>query len=63
MEPDVRKKLFPDDNDIRAIAQSKQAEADALPRGPAKHELQREANSYKILSEADAWISGLKPPQ
>jgi hypothetical protein len=57
------KDLFPDDRDIRAIAETKQAEADALPRGPLKRELQKEANCYKILSEAEGWISGLKPPQ
>jgi hypothetical protein len=32
---DMRKKsLFPDENAILVIAQTKQAEADALPQGP-----------------------------
>jgi len=58
------KSLFPDDNAIKAIAQTKQAEADALPPGLEKRKLQKEANSYKILSEAKSWLSGeLKPPQ
>jgi len=39
-------------------------EADALPPGLEKRKLQKEANSYKILSEAKSWLSGeLKPPQ
>jgi len=59
----MRKNLFPDDNDIRVIAETKQAEADALPRGHEKRQLQKEANSYKILSEAEAWITGLTPPR
>jgi hypothetical protein len=58
------KSLFPDDSEMLAIAESKQAEADAMPYGSEKRSLQREANSYKILSEAEAWISGeLQPPQ
>jgi hypothetical protein len=43
------KSLFPDDSEILAIAESKQAETDALPYGSEKHNLQKEANSYKIL--------------
>lgn len=58
------KSLFPDDNAIRAMAETKQAEADALPPGQEKRKLQKEANSYRILSEAKSWLSGeLKPPQ
>jgi hypothetical protein len=39
-------------------------EADALPAGPEKCKLQKEANSYKILAEAMSWLSGEpKPPQ
>jgi hypothetical protein len=59
----MRKSLFPDDRQILVIAETKQAQADALPYGSDKRNLQKEANSYKILSEAAAWISGeLKPP-
>jgi hypothetical protein len=54
----MRKSLFPDDNAIQAIAETKQVEATALPPGPEKHKLQKEANSYKILSEAKSWLSG-----
>jgi hypothetical protein len=39
------KSLFPDDSEMLAIAESKQAEADALPYGSEKRSLQREANS------------------
>jgi hypothetical protein len=39
-------------NTIRVMAKTRQAEADALPPGPAKRKLQEEANSYRILSEA-----------
>jgi hypothetical protein len=60
---EMRKSLFPDDRQILVIAETKQAQADALPYGSDKRNLQKEANSYKILSEAAAWISGeLKPP-
>ncbi|SHG53507.1 hypothetical protein [Bradyrhizobium erythrophlei] len=59
-----KKTLFPDDNTIRGVAETKQAEADALPPGQEKRKLQKEANSYRILSEAKSWISGeLKPPR
>jgi hypothetical protein len=58
------KSVFPDDNTIRVMAANKQAEADALPPGPEKRELQKEANSYRILSEAKSWLAGeLKPPR
>ena len=46
------KSLFPDEREMLAIAETKQAEADALPFGSDKDNLQKEANSYKILSEA-----------
>jgi hypothetical protein len=59
-----KKSLFPDDNAIRVMAETKQAEADALPPGPEKRKLQKEANSYRILSEAKSWLSGeLRPPR
>jgi hypothetical protein len=48
--------LFPDDNAIRLMAETKQAEADALPPGPEKRKLQKEANSLRILSEAKAGL-------
>ena len=55
---------FPDDKAIQAIAQSKQAEADALPPGLEKHQLEKEAGSYKILAEARHWFAGeLNPPR
>jgi hypothetical protein len=58
-----KKSLFPDDNAILLIAQTKQAEADALPPGQEKRNLQKEANSYRILAEAKSWLKGdLKPP-
>jgi hypothetical protein len=58
------KSLFSDDNAIRVMAETKQAEADALPRGPEKRKLQKEANSYRILSEAKGWLAGeLRPPR
>jgi hypothetical protein len=58
-----KKSLFPDDNAILLIAQTKQAEADAHPPGPEKRTLQKEANSYRILAEAKSWLKGdLKPP-
>jgi hypothetical protein len=58
-----KKSLFPDDHAILLIAQTKQAEADALPPGPEKRKLQKEANSYRILAEANSWLNGdLKPP-
>jgi hypothetical protein len=50
--------LFPNDDAIRLLAQTKQAEADALPQGPDKRKLQKEANSYRILSEARGWLAG-----
>jgi hypothetical protein len=34
------------------MAETGQAEADALPPGPAKRKLQEEANTCRILSEA-----------
>jgi hypothetical protein len=55
--------LFPDDNALLAIAQTKQVEASALPEGPEKRALQREAVSYQILADVEGWLSGeLKPP-
>jgi hypothetical protein len=58
------KSLFPNDNAIRLMAETKQAEADALPPGPEKRKLQKEANSLRILSEANAWLAGeLRPPR
>jgi hypothetical protein len=56
------KTLFPDDNTIRAIGQTKQEEADALPEGPDKRKLQKEANGYLILADARSWMNGLKVP-
>jgi hypothetical protein len=57
------KSIFPDDNAIKLIALTKQAEADALPQGLAKRKLQKEANSYRILADAKSWMKGeLKPP-
>ncbi len=50
--------IFPDENTIKLIAQTKQAEADALPAGPEKRKLQEEANSYRILAEAKNWLAG-----
>jgi hypothetical protein len=61
--PRKSKSLFPDDSAIQTMAQTKQVQADALPHGPEKRKLQKEANSYKILAEARLWMSGdLKPP-
>jgi hypothetical protein len=58
-----KKSLFPDDNAILVIAETKQSEADALPPGPEKRKLQKEANSYRILADAKSWLKGdLKPP-
>jgi hypothetical protein len=55
---------FPDDDAIQAIAQTKLAEADALPPGSEKYRLEKEAGSYKILAEARHWFAGeLKPPR
>ena len=59
----MRKSLLLDDSAILLIAQTKQAEADALPPGPEKHKRQTEANSYRILADAKGWMKGeLKPP-
>jgi hypothetical protein len=58
------KSLFPDDNAIRVMAETKQAEADVLPRGLEKRKLQKEANSYRIRSEAKGWLAGEpRPPR
>lgn len=58
------KSLFPDDDAIRLMAETRQAEADALPPGPEKRKLQKEANSYRILAEARGWLAGeLRPPR
>ena len=58
-----QKSLFPDDTAILLLAQNKQAEADALPPGPEKRKLQKEANSYQILANAKNWMTGeLKSP-
>jgi len=37
-----RRGTFPEDNAIQSIAETKQAEAEALPPGPAKRKLQSE---------------------
>ena len=57
------RRLFPDNNAILLIAQTRQAEADAAPPGPGKVKLQKEANSYRILADAKGWMNGeVKPP-
>jgi hypothetical protein len=61
---DKKKSLFRDDETIRAIAVEKTKRAHALPPGPERSKLLKEANSYKILAEAKNWFSGeLRPPQ
>jgi hypothetical protein len=54
--------LFPDDNTILIIGQTKQTEASALPEGPEKQKLQKEANAYLTLANARGWVNGLKAP-
>lgn len=54
---------YPSPEEARIIANAKLAEANALPPGPERQKLLKEAGSYKVLSEVKGWLAGeLRPP-
>jgi hypothetical protein len=50
--------------ELRQVAAAKFEEAEALPEGPKKHQILKQAYSYRTMAEMRGWLaSDLKRPK